>query len=274
MHVSVIISTYNEPKWLEKVLWGYEYQTHTDFDIVIADDGSGVATTEMIAAYRQRSKLTIHHVWHPDNGYRKCEILNKAVQYCTSSYIIFSDGDCIPHPEFVSTHVRHAQNGIFLSGGTTRLPMGTSHAISREDIESRRAFNVYWLIKQGLPDKPLKNLKLVCHEHGLDSLLNSITPAKATWNGGNASTWRKYILDCNGFDERMQYGGQDREFGERLINSGVQGKQLRYSAICIHLEHSRSYRTQSSIDYNLAIRRETQVLRKTRAEKGILKLKE
>jgi glycosyltransferase involved in cell wall biosynthesis len=274
MHVSVIISTYNEPQWLQKVLWGYEQQTHTNFDIIIADDGSGTTTTEMIAAFKEQSRLEIHHLWHPDNGYRKCEILNKAVQYCTSPYIIFTDGDCIPHPDFVRTHGKFARTGTFLSGGAMRLPMSTSQRIDLYDIRSGRAFNVRWLIDQGLPDKPLKNLKLVCHEHGLDSLLNSITPTKATWNGGNASTWRRYILACNGFDERMQYGGQDREFGERLINLGIQGKQLRYSAICLHLEHSRSYKNQNSIDRNLAIRRETRTTRKTRTETGILKFTE
>ena len=38
--VSVIISTYNQPEWLKKVLFGYENQSFRDFEIVIADDGS------------------------------------------------------------------------------------------------------------------------------------------------------------------------------------------------------------------------------------------
>ena len=48
--------------------------------------------------------------------------------------------------------------------------------------------------------------------------LNTFTPTKASWNGHNASGWLSDILAVNGFDERMQYGGQDREFGE-LWNS-------------------------------------------------------
>lgn len=38
--IGVVISTYNSPAWLEKVLWGYLYQTHPADEIVIADDGS------------------------------------------------------------------------------------------------------------------------------------------------------------------------------------------------------------------------------------------
>jgi len=47
------------------------------------------------------------------------------------------------------------------------------------------------------------------------------------------------ILKVNGFDERMQYGGQDRELGERLFNAGIKSKQLRYSAVVVHLDHKR-----------------------------------
>jgi glycosyltransferase involved in cell wall biosynthesis len=39
--ISVILSTYNAPKWLEKSLWGYAMQSDRDFEVVIADDGSG-----------------------------------------------------------------------------------------------------------------------------------------------------------------------------------------------------------------------------------------
>ena len=45
---SIIISTYNSPAWLEKVLLGYGNQTRKDFQIVIADDGSSGETTDLI----------------------------------------------------------------------------------------------------------------------------------------------------------------------------------------------------------------------------------
>jgi len=94
--------------------------------------------------------------------------------------------------------------------------------------------------------------------------MNSITPTKATWNGGNASGWKSDILAINGFNEMMQYGGQDREFGERLVNLGLKSKQIRYSAILLHLDHSRPYKTAESIAKNVAIRQ------KTRREKIIV----
>jgi hypothetical protein len=66
-------------------------------------------------------------------------------------------------------------------------------------------------------------------------------------------------MAVNGFDERMQYGGQDRELGERLSNHGIKSRQIRYSAICLHLDHERGYKNQDSIDKNRAIRKTTRL---------------
>ena len=256
MKISVIISTYNHPKWLEKVLWGYEVQTYNNFEIVIADDGSGPDTKAVIDSFIENSELEIRHVWHEDVGYQKCQILNKAIVACSADYLLFTDGDCIPREDFVEQHVKKAEKGFFLSGGAIRLPMETSRYIEKEHIQNGEAFDKNWLTEQGLEKKFFKNLKL-SKNAVLTELLNMITPANASWNGGNASGWKEDILGVNGMDERMEYGGQDRELGERLFNAGIKSKQLRYSAILLHLEHGRGYKSKESIDKNLSIRNET-----------------
>jgi GT2 family glycosyltransferase len=87
--------------------------------------------------------------------------------------------------------------------------------------------------------------------------MNHITPTHATWNGMNSSGWRKDIVHLNGFDERMAYGGEDREFGERLCNAGIHPKQIRYSAITLHLDHKRPYANKCAWEKNNKIREET-----------------
>ena len=67
----------------------------------------------------------------------------------------------------------------------------------------------------------------------------------------------------------MQYGGQDRELGERLFNNGVKSKQIRYSAICVHLDHPRGYVNQATWDKNYAIRENTRKNKKKWTEMGI-----
>lgn len=99
--VGIIISTYNNPAWLEKVLWGYLYQTHPADEIVIADDGSKEDTRLLIESFK--SKLPIKHVWHEDNGFQKSRILNSALIASQSDYLIFTDQDCIPRKDFIAS---------------------------------------------------------------------------------------------------------------------------------------------------------------------------
>lgn len=266
---SVILSTYNAEEWLEKVLWSYTVQTYRDFEIVIADDGSGDETKKLIEEFKSKTEIPILHVWHPDNGFQKSAILNKAILATNSDYIIMSDGDCIARKDFVEQHMKYRNAGYFLSGGYSKLPMDVSKSITREDILTGRCFDVNWLKKNGL-ESSFRNNKI--NSKGFKSrLLNWLTPTTATWNGHNSSGWKKDILDANGFDERMQYGGQDRELGERLFNRGIKSKQIRYSAICLHLDHPRGYKTKESIDKNLAIRANTRKNKVARTPFGIVK---
>ena len=55
----------------------------------------------------------------------------------------------------------------------------------------------------------------------------------------NASTWREAVLAVNGFDLELEYGGLDREFGQRLENLGCRGVQVRHRAVLLHLHHDR-----------------------------------
>ena len=127
--VSVIFSTFQQPEWLRKALCGFASQTHRDFEIVVADDGSGEETAQVIRSAGKGMGLPIEHVWQADRGFRKCRVLNKAIARARGDYLIFTDGDCIPHPEFVARHLALAEPGRFLSGGLLRLPIGLSHNI-------------------------------------------------------------------------------------------------------------------------------------------------
>jgi len=267
MNTGVIISTYNSPLWLEKVLWGYEHQSDKAFEIIIADDGSSSQTLQLIEAFKKRKKLHISHIWHEDKGFRKTEILNKAIASTDCDYLIFTDGDCIPRKDFVSTHKINAKKGSFISAGYYKLSMPVSNKINEEDIQSAMAFSYKWLIAQGQP-KSHKSLKLTCK---FDTILNLLTPTKATWNGANSSAFKSDILSVNGFDERMQYGAEDVEMGERMINKGCKTIQLRYSAVCIHLDHTRGYVHSDMWKKNSAIRKETLKHRKEWTDYGINK---
>ncbi len=267
MRASVIISTYNSPAWLEKVLWGYSVQTVLDFEIVIADDGSTKETKELLDKMSEATQLSIRHVWHKDEGFQKTKILNKAILATKTDYCIFTDGDCVPRKDFVEIHLKHSKKGYFLSGGHFPLSLELSNRISKNNIINQNVFDLKWLKSEGLKNS-FKNVKLTKFK-SISSIINLITPTKATWNGGNASAWKNDIVAVNGFDERMQYGGEDREFGERLINYGLKPKRIRYFAICIHLEHERGYVNAAAWKKNNSIRQATQNEKTIRTQFGL-----
>lgn len=268
-NIGVVITTYNSPVWLDKVLTAYERQTGPDFRTIVADDGSTDETREVIDRFRASGRLRIDHIWHEDSGFRKCAILNKAIAGTDCDYLIFTDGDCIPEPGFVAVHAAEARPRCFLSGGYIKLSMPVSEAIAAEDIRSGRVFDRRWLIERGQPASH-KLWKLI-PSPVFKRLMNRLTPTTATWNGMNSSTWTQEILAVNGFNEDMQYGGLDRELGERLWNNGMKSRQIRYSAVCLHLDHPRGYANAEARAGNDAIRRSVRRQRTVWAKNGIVK---
>jgi|688.fasta_scaffold14002_6 glycosyltransferase involved in cell wall biosynthesis len=256
MRVSVIISTFDSPRWLENALWGYACQTRIPWEVIVADDGSGPETLAVVRRHREVARRPLVHVWQPHRGFRKCGILNRAIEQATGDYLVFSDGDCIPRADFVATHADLARPGHALSGGCIRLPLAASHAGTRDEIVAGTCMEPDWLRRHGVRGVRTR-LRLRAARGPAGWLLDRCTPTRPSFNGHNASAWRADVIRVNGFDERMEYGGLDRELAERLVHAGVRFRHVRHRAICLHLEHSRAYVNEASWARNRAIRRDT-----------------
>jgi glycosyltransferase involved in cell wall biosynthesis len=269
--VSVIISTYNQPDWLKLVLYSYHIQTVEDFEIIIADDGSDERTKNIVNAFTSKTDLNVFHIWQKDDGFRKTVIVNRAILQANANYLIFTDGDCIARKDFVETHLKLQQPKCALSGGYFKLTQAISNKISEAIILEQKCFDKQWLLNQGQP-KSFKFNKLTKSKFKAQ-FLNTLTPTKATFDGMNVSCWKADIMAVNGFDERMEYGGEDREVGERMMNNGVKFLQVRYSAICVHMYHDRPYKNDTILKRNKEIRNATKRVKSAYTEFGIEKNK-
>ena len=247
------MTTYNSPDWLAHTLDGFAGQSRHDFELIVADDGSGPETRALIEQRAPQLPYALRHVWQADDGFRKCEILNKALLQARADYFIVTDGDCIARPDFVDTHLTMRKPGHYLSGGYFKLPMATSKAVTTELIANKTVFKKEWLRANGVTAPWHKLLKVTATE-GQARWANALTPATPTWNGNNSSTWLEHAFTVRGFDQRMGYGGQDVEFGYRLVNSGVKPIMIRYSTVALHLDHARGYKSAEGIAYNRTIR--------------------
>lgn len=265
----LVIATYNKPAYLAIVLDALAGQTVLPDTVCIADDGSDERTAIVIASFRDRyPDIQIRHVWHEDLGFRKTLILNEAVQTSCADYMIFIDDDCLMHPLFIKRHLKLASVSRFLTGSVVRLAAALS-----ADLVSRGTCSwtpdgrpPFWR-PSGLSER-LKSMPL---NPSIMGVLDSLSPIRCSWAGGNASTFRSNILAVNGFDTRMAYGGEDKEFGARLTNAGVAGRHIRYSAPLYHLEHGRGYVDPMVVAANRAILRDTRLGRRVWTSFGLAK---
>ena len=265
--ISVILTTYNQPEWLTKVLWGYACQTHRDFEIVIADDGSDDRTIEAIDRIRNQTDLKIEHVWLADDESSQSIILNQAIVRASGDYLLFSDGDCVPRNTFVDNHRRFACRDTFLSGGYFALPVSISQSLTIDDIATGRAFQWGFLRNQGL-NWSRRYLRFVAGRY-FANVLNRITTTRPTWNRSNCSGWKDDILSVNGFDERLKQAALDRELGERLENAGVHGRHIRYNTVVLQLDHAPRMVDPGDWQRSDQIRQAVQAERRTWTDYGI-----
>lgn len=257
MQSELIISTYQKPAYLALVLQTLAGQDRMPDRVCIADDGSDQRTAAVIERFRAaHPALPLRHVWHEDQGFRKTLILNTSVASSTADYLIFIDDDCAMHPGFIARHLTLAEQERFVTGSVIRLSEAmTATLLAAERIGWTDGGRPEGWAPRGLSEW-LKSMPLPA---GVMGWLDRLSPVKCNWAGGNSSTFRAHILAVNGFDTRMEYGGEDKEFGARLTNAGIRGRHLRYSAPLYHLEHPRGY-----VDAEVK-RRNREIIEATRA---------
>ncbi len=228
MKISVIMSTYNRPHYLERVIEGYMNQTCRDFEIVVADDGSTEETASVVKEAAGKSEIPILHVLHPDKGFRAAKIRNKAAAKSTAKYIIFTDDDCMPSRNFVLDHLSFLEEGYFIQGHRVLLGGKASKKFDFKSINIKRllllslqreAINIHNFFRLPIPlIKKTRSLK------GIRSC--------------NMSLFRRDFLAVNGFNEDFEgWGKEDSELVARLYKFGIKRKDIKFRACCFHLHH-------------------------------------
>jgi len=234
--LAVLISTYNRPAYLRCVLAGYLRQTDRNFTLYIADDGSGPETRQLIDAFTHDAPFPVHHVWHEDQGFRKCRIHNRALLTIQESYIILTDGDCIPLPGLIAAHRRHAEQGCLLSGGRILCSQTWTKQLCKTAAPELPVSITEWLSLRLRGDiNRLLPLLLPVHADLPTNRLEGI-------RGCHLSCWRDDILRVNGFDEHFEgWGREDSDLVARLLHAGCRRRNLRGMPV-LHLWHEAESR--------------------------------
>ena len=235
---TLIICIYNQAAQLRRVLETVATQSVTDFDIVIADDGSSDDAGAVIKDYRTNHPgVSLTHLWHEDEGFYKTIILNKAFKTASGDYIIVIDGDMLLHHRFIENHLRYAREDRVLCG-FRGVKLGGK--ITRELIAGEQPFNqnplrLIWKTLRGKAEEGTRGI--VIHNHWLRSMIARRSKRLA---GCNFSIYRENLFKVNGMDETILiYGFEDFELGHRLTLSGIQITDVSRLCNTCHLHHPK-----------------------------------
>jgi len=226
MRISLLISTYEQPESLGKVLRGVSRQTRWPDEIFITDDGSGEATRQVIDQWRPTARIPVHHLWHPHEGFRKVILLNKAVAAATGDYLVFTDGDCVAHQDYIADHECLAEQGFWVQG---RRCYVKEPFVSQFEAGKTSAWR--WMLA-GKIGGVAKGVRLPTPVVFRNTRQRGII-------GCNMAFWRADVLAVNGFDEAyLGRGiGPDSDLGTRVYNLGRERKFVYGRAIVFHLDH-------------------------------------
>ncbi len=235
--VAVVIPVYNQVRRLELVMTGYCRQSCRDFELSVADDGSGPEVLAFVRSFSEQVSFKVNYTAHPDMGFRRARILNQAVRESDADYLIFADADCIPHRNFVEAHIEHRAPHTVLCGRRVHLGETLSKKLSPQSV---RKGSLERVTLGRLADALLGrgghwDEGLTLRNRTLHRWANRRTPSIL---GSNFSLERELFEKVNGFNEDfVGYGGEDTELEYRLRLAGATLRWVRHRAIQYHLSH-------------------------------------
>jgi cellulose synthase/poly-beta-1,6-N-acetylglucosamine synthase-like glycosyltransferase len=257
--LSLIIAVYNKPEVLRFVLAACSRQSMKDFEIIVADDGSGPPVKQVIEDARRRWSLALTHLWHEDRGWQKNTMLNNAIRASHGEHLVFIDGDCIPGRDFLRDHWQQREERKVLLGRRVETSRRWSEALTLESITSGRFEHYGWKewmdgfrgdalrIEDGIrmPARWLRRLLL----RNVRGML-----------GSNFSIAREHLVAINGFDELYNGPGcgEDSDIQYRLSLIGITGKSLRNLAIQYHVWHPLTKGSDACWDRFVRVKRTTE----------------
>jgi len=249
MKISIIVTTYNRPTALNLVLAGLAKQVvnpQTEWEVLIADDGSKNDTAQLIASWQQRFPTQLVHVWHEDLGFRAGAIRNRAAAQSSGDYLVFLDGDCVPMPDFVQQHAQLAERGWYIAGNRVLLAESfTQTLLSQPNAIEIMEWSIWqWMVAkwQAKTNRALPWLRLK-----LSSMRKKRHSRWEVVKSCNLGVWKTDFVAINGFDEAFSgWGHEDSDFAVRLLRWGVLIKDGRYAVPVLHLWHQENDRSNQA----------------------------
>jgi glycosyltransferase involved in cell wall biosynthesis len=232
--IALIISTYDQPDYLRRVLRAVSGQVAPPAEVLVADDGSDERAAQVFQEWAAAQSCRSEHLWQAHEGFRKGRILNEAIARARAEYVVFLDGDTVPHPRFTSDHQQLARAERFVQGHRALIGRRAARSFGEGQFRTDR-----WRALLGGGLSGWKNaFRWPVPLRRQRSDLRGV-------RGCNLAIWREDLAKVNGYNEDFTgWGREDSELVVRLLNNGVLRMDVRGWALCYHLWHPPLSRSQ------------------------------
>lgn len=265
MRTSVVVTTYNRPLALERVLHALAEQDQAPSEVLVADDGSGPETRAMVERWADSGRLALRHVWHEDHGFRAAAIRNRAAGAAAGDLLLFLDGDCVPGRSFVRRSLWLAEPGWVVAGDRILLTESLTRDVERGALALHRWGLARWIGERARGR--INRLGPLC----LWPTLAGRGYRETDWRhlrSANMGISRRDFESVDGFDESFQgWGFEDSELAVRLINAGVRIRTGRCAIGVFHLWHPENSR--EAVASNQTLLEQAIAQKKMRALQGL-----
>jgi glycosyltransferase involved in cell wall biosynthesis len=116
--VSIIVPTFNRLRFLRKTLASVFEQTFEDWELLIADDGSGAETRAYLQSIDSPPRVRV--LWLPHSG-KPAAARNAALREAKGEYVAFLDSDDLWTPEKLQTQIASLRGRAGRHWGYTRF---------------------------------------------------------------------------------------------------------------------------------------------------------
>lgn len=268
--VSIIVNVYKQSNFFRLCLQSLKNQSFKDFEVIVADDGSGEEVEEVVRGFKD--VLRIKHIWQEDKGFRKALILNKAAKIASGEKLFFIDGDILVHPKGIEVVNTELLPGQYITSRVVRISKKLRDRIIERKYSSEKIFS-FPFFSSLTADWIFGKTRFF--EYGImlssspASFFQSMKKSRQVF-GGCWAIFKSDFEAVNGYDNSyIGYGHEDFDIGWRLHWAGISPKLVTNRLVMFHLFHRKR---QENLE-NKERKRNAEIGKKSRCDKGLAEIK-
>ena len=175
--VSVVLPTFNRLRFLRPAVESLYAQTLTDWELIVADDGSDPETKQYLQSLANHPRVTV--VWLPHSG-RPSIVRNAALRRAGGEYVAFLDSDDLWAPTKLARQIETLRTRVNCRWSYTGFLRVDASGIPLPE-EARRP---WWVPYEG-------------------DIFEQVATGRAAIRTPSVLATRELIAQAGGFDEAM-----------------------------------------------------------------------